>query len=100
MPVNAWRFLVKEGREQTFIRMNQLDWPQLFRQSPDYRGTTVYRYVGNPRSFIVHDHWSSRNAFESLLAERRTEYDRLSAEHHALCDEIEELGFYEAVTRL
>lgn len=95
MARNIWKFTVKEGREDEFIRMNNVDWPRLFGRSPGYRGTVVGRKRDEDRVYLTIDRWESREAFDGFLERHRDDYGALDARHSGLYESSEHVGFFD-----
>lgn len=95
MARNVWKFRVKEGCEDEFIRMNNIDWPRLFGRSPEYRGTNIGRKRDDAYVYVTEDRWASREAFEYFLERNRADYDALDARHSGLYDASEHVGFFD-----
>ena len=97
MARQIWKFYVKEGCEEAFLKMNGLDgdWATFFKGSPDYRGTRVSREVDSPRTYLTEDQWTSRAAFDSYVDSNRERFNELSALHEELYEDLKHIGFFE-----
>ena len=94
MAYNIWKFHVKEGLVDDFVRMNTDDWPELFRRSHEYLGTTI-RKLGDLLVYVTMDEWTSKSAFDEFLEKNRSDFDELSHRHKELCESCEHIDFYE-----
>lgn len=95
MARQIWKFYVREGCETAFVAMNTHDWPEFFRGSSGYRGTSVSMLVGTPRTYLTEDHWASRAAFDDYVDDNRKRFDELSALHRELYEGVEHIGFFD-----
>ncbi|MFQ5648196.1 MAG: antibiotic biosynthesis monooxygenase family protein [Candidatus Aenigmatarchaeota archaeon] len=97
MPTNVWKFYVKEGHEDEFVRMNTPggDWAELFKRSPDYLGTQVGREIDDRRVYLVLDKWATKAAFDDFIEEHAADYAALDARHKKHYDRDENIGFFE-----
>ena len=89
-----WRYRVAPGREAAFEALYGADgdWARLFRASPDYLGTQLWRDADQPDAYLTIDRWTSRAAYEAFLEARRADYAALDARGDALTVEEERLG--------
>lgn len=96
MTLHIWKFYVKEGCEDKFVRMNTVDWPDLFGRSPEYRGTRILRSDDRTNVYLTIDSWTSRSAFDAFVGEYRSNFDSLCSLHRELYETEEHIGFYES----
>ena len=93
-----WRYAVQADRAAEFERHYAADgtWAQLFRKSPDYLGTELFRDAGSPTGYLTLDHWKSEAAFAAFKSEHADEYKRLDAGFEDLTASEERLGAVDA----
>jgi heme-degrading monooxygenase HmoA len=86
MFVVVWQFEIVEEKIANFEAAYGPDgaWAQLFRTSPDYRGTELLRDAYIPGSYLTVDRWSSEEAFRAFRKEHDSAYEAL--DRH--CDEL------------
>jgi hypothetical protein len=79
--VILWEYLVRPGAEADFERLYGSDgeWVALFRQSPDFVGTTLFRQSGGGAigAYLTIDRWSSAAAYDAFRSKIEGEYQRL-----------------------
>ncbi len=105
MKGNVFQFHVKEGCEPQFIKINERDWPDFFKESPHYRGTEIVRVSDpsvrseegseTPLVYWVIDRWDSQKDFEDFKESRKEEYYGLVSTHEELYEKYEKLGWME-----
>jgi heme-degrading monooxygenase HmoA len=76
-----WAFRVREGAQEEFERLYGAngEWVRLFRRSPAYVGTELWRDRDQPNRYITVDRWRSRAERERFLREERSDYAVLDA---------------------
>lgn len=94
MVVNIWRFRVKVGHEDDFLKINTHDWPDLFRKSSNYLGTEICRNIDDPHVYITRDEWTSKSSFDIFYNENRVDFDELDRKHKEYYESYEHIGFY------
>lgn len=94
MARQIWKFYVRAGCEAAFVAMNERDWPEFFRGSPDYSGTRISLASGS-RTYLTEDHWASEAAFDAYVRGNRARFDELSARHRELYKTAEHVGFFD-----
>jgi heme-degrading monooxygenase HmoA len=97
MFVILWEFKVKRGLEKTFesVYGPDGDWAQLFRRSPDYKGTRLIPDVSYPRRYLTFDYWATQKAFEAFRTQCVTEYAELDKRCESLTDSERHLSSFE-----
>lgn len=72
-----WEFQAKPEAKLPFERIYgpEGDWSVLFRQSPDYCGTQLFRDTEQPGRYITLDRWTSREAFHRFKANHVDDYE-------------------------
>jgi quinol monooxygenase YgiN len=95
----VWEFQVKPEAVSTFESIYGRDgaWAQLFRQSPDYRGTELIRDLDRPGCYLTLDHWTSREALRRLKQDRHVEYAALDQQCESLTEREVFLGNFESL---
>jgi heme-degrading monooxygenase HmoA len=83
-----WEFQVKPEAISVFesIYGSAGAWAQLFRQSPDYRGTELICDLDRPGRYLTLDHWTSREALRRLKQDLHVEYAVLDKQCESLTE--------------
>ena len=86
MLVVVWQFEIAEENVTAFEAAYgpQGAWAQLFRTSPDYKGTELLRDAYIPGNYLTIDRWTSEEAFRAFRREHDSEYEKLDRQ----CDEL------------
>jgi quinol monooxygenase YgiN len=95
----VWEFQVKPEAVSAFESIYGPDgaWAQLFRQSPDYLGTELIRDLDRPGRYLTLDHWTSREALQSLKQNLHVEYAALDQQCESLTEREVFLGNFESL---
>ena len=83
-----WEFQVKPEAISAFEEIYGPNgaWGQLFRQSPDYRGTELIRDLDRPGRYLTLDYWTSREALRRLKQDLQVEYAALDKQCESLTE--------------
>jgi heme-degrading monooxygenase HmoA len=86
MFVVVWQFEIAEEKVAAFEAAYSPEgaWAQLFRASPDYRGTELLRDAYIPGNYLTIDRWASEEAFRAFRKDHDQEYEALDR----ACDEL------------
>jgi heme-degrading monooxygenase HmoA len=86
MFVVVWQFEIAEDKIGAFEAAYGQDgeWAQLFRCSPDYRGTELLRDAYVTGNYLTIDRWSSEDAFRAFRKEHDAAYETLDR----ACDDL------------
>lgn len=86
MFVVVWQFEVAEEKMVAFEAAYGPDgaWAQLFRSSPDHKGTELLRDAYVPLTYVTIDRWASEEAFRAFRKEHDADYEKLDR----ACDEL------------
>lgn len=89
MFVTVWKFVVKPERASEFEQHYGPDgsWAALFRQSPGYVRTELFR--GDQHEYLTLDYWENADAYRGFRDQRAAEYERLDAQMQALTEREE-----------
>jgi heme-degrading monooxygenase HmoA len=73
----VWEFQVRLEAQPQFdaIYGPEGDWSHLFRQSPDYRGTQLFRDIERAGRCLTFDRWTSRDAFHQFKKDHQADHD-------------------------
>ena len=76
-----WRFEVRPERESEFVDLYNDDgaWAQLFRTSPGYVRTELFKACDAPLTYVTVDYWSSEAAYREFKSQRAADYAALDA---------------------
>ena len=86
MFVVVWQFEIAEEKVVGFEAAHSPEgaWAQLFRTSPEYRGTELLRDAYISGSYLTIDRWASEEAFRAFRKDHDQEYETLDRS----CDEL------------
>jgi heme-degrading monooxygenase HmoA len=96
MFVVVWQFEIAEEKIATFEAAygSEGAWAQLFRSSPDYRGTELLRDAYIPGSYLTIDRWASEEAFRAFRKDRDADYESLDRSCDSLTSRETRIGAY------
>ncbi len=86
MFVVVWQFEIAEDKIAAFEAAYgpQGAWAQLFRSSPEYRGTELLRDAYVSGNYLTIDRWASEEAFRAFRKEHDAAYETLDR----ACDDL------------
>jgi heme-degrading monooxygenase HmoA len=98
MFVVIWKFEIAEDQVAGFEAAYGPEgaWAQLFRTSPNYKGTELLRDAYVPGSYLTIDRWTSEEAFRAFRKEHDTDYETLDRQCDALTSRETRVGAYTA----
>ena len=73
------------------------DWAFLFRRTPGYLGTRLYRDPDDPTRYVTVDAWRTGADFGAFRRDHGAEYEQLDQQSAALTLEEDRLGCFGAV---
>ncbi|HJU89841.1 MAG TPA: antibiotic biosynthesis monooxygenase family protein [Gemmatimonadaceae bacterium] len=84
----VWAFRVRPGAAAEFERLYgpDGDWVRLFRRSPGYLGTELWRDADVTGRYVTIDRWRSRADCEGFIAGHAQEYAEIDARGARLTD--------------
>ena len=96
MFIVVWQFEVEEKNVAVFEAAYGPDgaWAQLFRSSPEYRGTELLRDAYVPGGYLTIDRWTSEDAFRAFRREHDAEYEKLDRNCDTLTARENRVGAY------
>jgi heme-degrading monooxygenase HmoA len=96
MFIVVWQFEIAEEKINAFEAAYGADglWAQLFRSSPDYLGTELFRDAYVPGSYLTVDRWSSEEAFRAFRKAHDADYETLDRSCDALTSRETRIGAY------
>ncbi len=96
MFVVVWQFEIAEDKVAAFEAAYGPEgaWAQLFRTSPDYRGTELLRDAYVPGSYLTIDRWANEEAFRAFRKAHDAEYEVLDRKCDALTSRETRVGAY------
>ena len=96
MFVVVWQFEVAEEKKNAFEAAYGAEgaWAQLFRSSPDYKGTELLRDAYVPLTYLTIDRWDSEEAFRAFRKDHDAAYEKLDRECEALTAKETRIGAY------
>jgi heme-degrading monooxygenase HmoA len=96
MFVVVWQFEIAEEKVAAFEAAYSPEgaWAQLFRTSPDYRGTELLRDAYIPGAYLTIDRWVSEEAFRAFRKNHDQEYETLDRACDALTGRETRIGAY------
>lgn len=86
MFVVVWQFEIAEEKIAAFEAAYRPEgaWAQLFRSSPDYKGTELLHDAYDSGKYLTIDRWTSEPAFRAFRKQHDAEYETLDR----ACDEL------------
>ena len=86
MFVVVWQFEIAEEKIAAFEAAYGPEgaWAQLFRTSPDYRGTELLHDAYIPGAYLTIDRWASEDAFRAFRKNHDADYETIDR----ACDEL------------
>ncbi len=96
MFIVVWQFEIVEENVAAFEAAYGPDgsWAQLFRSSPEYRGTELLRDIHIPGNYLTIDRWASDNAFRAFRKEHDAAYESLDRSCDALTRRETRIGAF------
>ena len=96
MFVVVWQFEIAEEKIAAFEAAYGPDgsWAQLFRRSPEYRGTELLRNAHVPGTYLTIDRWTCDGAFRAFRKEHDADYEALDRACDALTSRETRIGAY------
>ena len=96
MFVVVWQFEIAEEQVAAFEAAYSLEgaWAQLFRSSPEYRGTELLRDAYISGNYLTIDRWASEEAFRSFRKDHDEEYETLDRTCDSLTARETRIGAY------
>jgi heme-degrading monooxygenase HmoA len=96
MFVVVWQFDIAEEEIAAFEAAygSEGAWAQLFRSSPDYRGTELLRDAYIPGSYLTIDRWASEDAFRAFRKDHDAAYESLDRSCDSLTSRETRIGAY------
>jgi heme-degrading monooxygenase HmoA len=96
MFVVVWQFEIAEEKVSDFEAAYgpEGNWAQLFRTSPEYRGTELLRDVYISGSYLTIDRWASEEAFRTFRKQNDRAYEKLDRACDALTSRETRIGAY------
>lgn len=92
----VWQFEVVEEKMAAFEAAYGAEgvWAQLFRTSPDYRGTELLRDAYIPGGYLTIDRWTSEEAFRAFRRDHDADYETVDRSCDALTSRETRIGAY------
>jgi heme-degrading monooxygenase HmoA len=96
MFVVIWQFEVSEEKVTAFEAAYSPEgsWAQLFRSSPDYRGTELMHDAYVPGAYLTIDRWASEEAFRGFRKDHDAAYEALDRTCDSLTAHEIRIGAY------
>jgi heme-degrading monooxygenase HmoA len=96
MFVVVWQFEIAEEKIAAFEAAYSSDgaWAQLFRKSPDYKGTELLRDAYDSGKYLTIDCWTSEEAFRAFRKQHDADYEALDRSCDALTNRETRIGAY------
>ena len=95
-----WEYEVKPGSAERFEKDYGPagDWAQLFRTDLHYHETRLLRDPFRQNVYLTLDFWTSRESYETFLADHRAEYKAIDAIGERLTANEHRIGAYEQIS--
>jgi heme-degrading monooxygenase HmoA len=96
--IAIWQFEIKAKARPQFesIYGPEGAWAQLFRHSPEYRGTRLLRDITRPDRYLTLDYWTSREALQQFKRDYDKQYAVLDRQCEALTQNESMVGEFTA----
>lgn len=96
MFVVVWQFEIAEEKVAAFEAAYGPEgaWAQLFRSSPNYRGTELLRDAYIPGGYLTIDRWASEDDFRAFRKDHDAEYELLDRSSDSLTSRETRVGAY------
>ena len=96
MFVVVWQFEIAEEKVAAFETAYgpEGNWAQLFRRSPEYRGTELLRDAYVAGAYLTIDRWTSEEAFRAFRKDSDAAYEELDRACDALTEKETRVGAY------
>jgi heme-degrading monooxygenase HmoA len=96
MFVVVWQFEIAEEKVDDFEATYGPEgtWAQLFRTSPEYRGTELLRDAFIAGNYLTIDRWASEEAFRAFRKDHDADYETLDRSCDALTSRETRIGAY------
>ncbi len=96
MFIIVWQFEIAEEKIAAFEAAYGSDgpWAQLFRKSPDYKGTELLRNTYEGGKYLTIDRWASEDAFRVFRKQHDAEYEALDRSSDVLVTRETRIGTY------
>lgn len=98
MFIVVWQFEIAEEKVAAFETAYgpQGSWAQLFRKSPDYKGTELLRDAYAAGQYLTIDRWTSEEAFRAFRKQNDADYEALDRSCDSLTTRETRIGAYTA----
>jgi heme-degrading monooxygenase HmoA len=98
MFVVVWQFEIAEEKIAAFEAAYGPEgtWAQLFRSSPDYKGTELLRGTFESETYLTIDRWTSEAAFRAFRKQHDADYETLDRACDDLTSRETRIGAYTA----
>lgn len=75
----VWRYEVKEQYLSHFTEMygSSGNWVELFKKSPHYIKTELFKAAEGQHTYVTIDFWQSKNAYQEFYEDHHSEIDQL-----------------------
>ncbi len=96
MFIVVWQFEVAEEKISAFEAAYSPDgsWAQLFRKSPDYKGTELLHDAYAAGQYLTIDRWTNEEAFRAFRKQHDAGYEALDRSCDALTTRETRVGAY------
>ncbi|HEX3891543.1 MAG TPA: antibiotic biosynthesis monooxygenase [Terracidiphilus sp.] len=96
MFIIVWQFDIAEDKIAAFESAYgpHGPWAELFRNSPDYKGTELLRDAYAAGKYLTIDRWTSEESFRSFRKEHDADYESLDRSCDALTGSETRIGAY------
>jgi len=98
MFIVVWQFEIAEEKIAAFEAAygSNGPWAELFRKSPDYKGTELLRDAYETGKYLTIDRWTSEEAFRAFRKQNDAEYEAFDRTCDALTRRESRIGAYTA----
>lgn len=95
-----WKYRVKPGQEEVFIKEYGTTgpWAKFFTGKPGFLGTELIRSADGNGDFVTIDTWESKSLYAACLRDHAAEYREIDARGQGLTDAETKIGEYELLS--
>lgn len=90
----VWKYQVlKENQEDFEFEYGEVgSWNDLFRNSEDFTGSSLYKSSEIDLTYLLIDNWTDKQSYENFKEKNKSQYERLSLEFERLYKSEEKIG--------
>jgi hypothetical protein len=92
----VWKYNVKRDYISQFEKEYGTNgtWMKLFEASTDYHGSFLHKSDDEENTYLLIDHWTSKETYEKFKEKNRSKYDSLSIKFEPLYEQEKKIGSF------